>query len=259
MEYDLDMYDDEQNFFCRAQSTNINEELGQVEYIFSDKTGTLTCNIMEFKKFSTKTAAFDVTPEEDGSGNQLLDGPIDFATNPHGLEFKREKELKAMLKDYYHKDKQTLSDVLLHLAICHTVVVDKNKGVYNAASPDELSLVDGAKSLGFEFVGREPEGVLVVKDNFGYTLRYKVLNVLEFNSTRKRMSVILRNQQTGYIELYSKGADSIMEKLLKKGDREHDKFLEQTKNYIDAFSKEGLRTLMLTKKDVSEREYSAWL
>lgn len=50
-----------------------------------------------------------------------------------------------------------------------------------------------------------------------------------------------------------------MEKLLKKGDREHDAFLEKTKAYIDEFSREGLRTLMLTKKDISEREYSAWL
>jgi len=83
--------------------------------------------------------------------------------------------------------------VLLHLAVCHTVVVDKNKGVYNAASPDELSLVDGAKSLGFQFMGRETDNVLLVMDNFGYKLRYKVLNVLEFNSTRKRMSVIVRN------------------------------------------------------------------
>lgn len=61
MEYDLNIYDEDQHFFARAQSTNINEELGQIEYIFSDKTGTLTCNIMEFKKFSTKIAAFDVT------------------------------------------------------------------------------------------------------------------------------------------------------------------------------------------------------
>mmetsp|Transcript_41484 Transcript_41484/g.54586 ORF Transcript_41484/g.54586 Transcript_41484/m.54586 type:complete len:217 (+) Transcript_41484:1670-2320(+) len=108
-------------------------------------------------------------------------------------------------------------------------------------------------------MGRETDNVLLVMDNFGYKLRYKVLNVLEFNSTRKRMSVIVRNQQTGYIELYSKGADSIMEKLLRKGDREHDEFIQRTKDYIDSFSKEGLRTLMLTKKDVSEREYSSWL
>ena len=109
--------------------------------------------------------------------------------------------------------------MLLHLAICHTVVVDKNKGVYNAASPDELALVEGAKAEGYEFIGRETDNVIVVKDSLGYTLRYKVLNVLEFNSTRKRMSIILENQQTGYIELYSKGADSIMEKLLKRGDK----------------------------------------
>ena len=63
---------------------------------------------------------------------------------------------------------------------------------------------------------------MLMYDNHGYKLRFQVLNNLEFNSTRKRMSVIVRNQQTGYIELYSKGADSIMEKLLKKGDAEHD-------------------------------------
>ncbi len=49
-----------------------------------------------------------------------------------------------------------------------------------------------------------------------------------------------------------------MEKLLKTGDSEHDKFIEQTREYINQFSKEGLRTLMLTKKDVSQREYDAW-
>ena len=148
--------------------------------------------------------------------------------------------------------------MLLHLAICHTVVVDKNKGVYNAASPDEQALVEGAKEQGYEFLGRETDNVIVVRDSQGYTLRYKVLNVLEFNSTRKRMSIILENQQTGYIELYSKGADSIMEKLLKRGDKTHDDFIEQTKAYIDDFSKEGLRTLMLTKKDISQREYDSW-
>lgn len=97
-----------------------------------------------------------------------------------------------------------------------------------------------------------------MKDPAGYQLRYQVLNVLEFNSTRKRMSLIVKNYQTGYIELLSKGADSIMEKLLRAGNATEQKQLQQCQDYIDAYSREGLRTLMLTKKSIGSYEYAAW-
>ena len=146
LDWDVDMYDFDQNFSARAQSTNIMEEAGQVEYIFSDKTGTLTCNIMEFKKFSSKDASFCVCPEDQPfEPKPLPTDPADFVANPLGLEHRTDEELKTILSQTRHAEHAGVRDVLLHLAVCHTVVIDKQKGVYNAASPDELALVDGAK------------------------------------------------------------------------------------------------------------------
>ena len=87
-----------------------------------------------------------------------------------------------------------VKDVLMHLAVCHTIVIDKNTGEFNAASPDELALVEGARDFGFEFLGKQKDGSLYVSTPEGVKLSFRVLNVLEFNSTRKRMSVIVRDQ-----------------------------------------------------------------
>ena len=56
-----------------VQSSSLNEELGQIQYIFSDKTGTLTQNIMEFKMVDVKGKMYGTMPTDDNQ-NIKIDG-----------------------------------------------------------------------------------------------------------------------------------------------------------------------------------------
>lgn len=82
---------------------------------------------------------------------------------------------------------------------------------------------------------------------------FKVLRILEFNSDRKRMSVIIKTND-GKIVLLCKGADAVVEKLLIKGNKE----LKATKKAIDNWAETGLRTLLLAKKVISPEVYKKW-
>ena len=113
-----------------------------------------------------------------------------------------------------HVEHQSVAAVLIHLALCHTVVIDKRNGKFNSSSPDEIALLEGAKAQGYEFIGKREGNKMIVRVPSGDELSYTLLNVLEFNSTRKRMSVVLRDMQTQEIILLCKGADSIMLRLL---------------------------------------------
>lgn len=83
------------------------------------------------------------------------------------------------------------------LALCHTVVIEKKneKVFYNASSPDELALVNAAKYFGYTFIGRDSNSNMMIRKPNGSEETFELLNVLEFNSTRKRMSVIVKNSQ----------------------------------------------------------------
>ena len=81
----------------------------------------------------------------------------------------------------------------------------------SSASPDELALVQGAQQLGFSFEGKSAAGVISVKRRVDdECLQFQLLSTLEFTSKRKRMSVIVRDLQTGKIRLICKGADSVV-------------------------------------------------
>lgn len=109
-----------------------------------------------------------------------------------------------------------IEKLLLNLAICHTIIIEhkeQGKIIYNASSPDELALVNAARFFGVKFLDRDADNNIII-DFKGEILRYQLLNLIEFNSTRKRMSVVVRDPK-GVIKCLCKGADSVLFPLLK--------------------------------------------
>uniref|UniRef100_A0A8B9FYP6 Phospholipid-transporting ATPase n=1 Tax=Amazona collaria TaxID=241587 RepID=A0A8B9FYP6_9PSIT len=240
--WDLEMYYAVKDIPAKARSTSLNDQLGQIEYVFSDKTGTLTQNMMSFKKCCVNGTVYgnfrwkEVSQAEEPWG----DGPkVDFCD-------------VTLLEAAQRDNDPVLREFLRLLALCHTVMVEeKDQLVYQAASPDEEALVLAARNLGYIFLARTQDTITI--SELGKKRVYKVLAMLDFNSDRKRMSVLVRDPQ-GKIRLYTKGADTvILERLQKRGPNE-----TFTERALDHFAEETLRTLCLASKEVSEVEYSDW-
>ncbi|XP_007495297.2 phospholipid-transporting ATPase IB isoform X1 [Monodelphis domestica] len=249
--WDLDMYYVENDTPAMARTSNLNEELGQVKYLFSDKTGTLTCNIMTFKKCSIAGVTYGHFPELEREHSSE-----DFSQLPPSTSdscvFNDPRLLENIEND--HPTAPCIQEFLTLLAVCHTVVPenDGNTINYQASSPDEGALVKGAKKLGFVFTARTPDSVII--DAMGQEETFEVLNVLEFSSNRKRMSVIIRTP-SGQIRIYCKGADNVIYERLS----EDSQFKEQTLCHLEYFATEGLRTLCVAYADLSEEVYQQWL
>nr|XP_008119909.2 PREDICTED: phospholipid-transporting ATPase ID [Anolis carolinensis] len=141
------------------------------------------------------------------------------------------------------------------LSLCHTVMPEeKRKGmlVYQAQSPDEGALVTAARNFGFVFRARTPETITVVE--MGKTIVYELLAILDFNSVRKRMSVIVRCPK-GKVTLYCKGADTILYELL---DPSCGPMKEKTTYHLDEFAGEGLRTLVVAYRTLEQEYFENW-
>ncbi|KAK8511801.1 hypothetical protein V6N13_029393 [Hibiscus sabdariffa] len=270
---DIHMYYEEADKPAHARTSNLNEELGQVDTILSDKTGTLTCNSMEFIKCSVAGTAYGrgVTEVEramdrkKGSPVREQNGPNhveDSADIPaiKGFNFKDERIMNGHWVNEQRAD--VIQKFFRLLAICHTAIpeVDEQSGKisYEAESPDEAAFVIAARVLGFEFHKRTQTSISLheLDPVSGQTVDrlYKLLNVIEFNSSRKRMSVIVRDEE-GKILLLSKGADSVMFEMLAKSGRE---FEEDTREHINGYADAGLRTLVLAYRELSEDEYKVF-
>jgi len=151
---DLDMYYEKTDTPALCRTSSLVEELGQIEYVFSDKTGTLTCNEMEFRSCSIAGVVYADTVDETKRGDEedSKDG------------WKTFSELKTFLDagsnpfvdtgpGQNDKEREVMKEFLTLLAVCHTVIpeVRDDKMHYQASSPDEAALVTGAELLGYQF------------------------------------------------------------------------------------------------------------
>ncbi|EGR33523.1 phospholipid-translocating p-type flippase family protein, putative [Ichthyophthirius multifiliis] len=218
---------------ANVQSSNLNEDLGQIQCIFSDKTGTLTCNIMSFKSF-------------------YLDGKVYGDINAKGQKQKDIENVNFEDERILKEPKnQKIKDFLLHLACCHEIIYNEKVEKYQASSPDDLALVNFAKFCGFQYLGKDNDDIIQIKESEQNKIwKFKLLNLIEFTSDRKRMSIIIQDQETEKICLLIKGADSaIIPRFTSQ---------EQTPcllKILEEYSEIGLRTLVLGKKDISNQEY----
>uniref|UniRef100_A0A8C1LVW4 Phospholipid-transporting ATPase n=1 Tax=Cyprinus carpio TaxID=7962 RepID=A0A8C1LVW4_CYPCA len=245
--WDKDFFDPEIQEGALVNTSDLNEELGQVEYVFTDKTGTLTQNNMEFIECCIDGFQYkhrDTWSEVDGF--TVTDGPV------NKLQQKKEELF------------------LRALCLCHTVQVkeagseevltDQVDGIdemrpqleeergFIASSPDEIALVKGAMKYGFTFLGLESKS-MKIKNRENNIEEYKLLHVLNFDPVRRRMSVIVQTK-SGETLLFCKGADSSIFPRVKPEE------VDRIRMHVERNATEGYRTLCVAFKQLSAEEYA---
>ncbi|KAI3649549.1 hypothetical protein MP228_005181 [Amoeboaphelidium protococcarum] len=242
-----------------VRSSTIPEELGRIQYLMSDKTGTLTKNDMEMKKLHLGTASFSA---DDPSIYELL--------QPSGSGHPLSPSTPGHSKPYKSRDLSfRLSEFLLAMALCHNVTPVRDDNApnsstsdgandaisnnrpktqqYEASSPDEVAIVKFVDSVGIQLSDRSMTSITLQKQS--QQMQYEILNLFPFTSETKRMGIIVRDEDSR-ITFYLKGADVVMSKLVQYND-----WLDEE---CGNMSREGLRTLVFAKKSLSQEQYDSF-
>ncbi|KAG5483540.1 hypothetical protein CUR178_07862 [Leishmania enriettii] len=221
---------------CQPNTSNLNEQLAMVRFIFSDKTGTLTENVMKFKR-----------------GDAL------------GIPINAEKvdQIAARLrKEVESRELEPLQEYFLALALCNTVQPFKDDMadfgvVYEGSSPDEVALVETAAAAGYRLINRTTKAIAIILPNNTRKV-YNILATLEFTPERKMMSIIVEDNDTKKIMLYNKGADSFVRPQLSRAP-DVQAHMEKVDNSLTEMSALGLRTLLVCAREITRRQFDPWL
>lgn len=230
IQWDEKIYDAEEDVAAVTYNSGISEDLSQVEYICSDKTGTLTQNIMEFRRCSIS--------------GRVYGGDDDDIASP-----------KCSLGKDLAAGKEDVVRFAWALNVCHSILPeapsDGGEIIFKASSPDEAALVLATRSLGYE-LRSVTNGHINIRDQ-GTDVAYELLHTLDFTPERRRMSVIVRAKESGKVFLVSKGADDTMAaRCLPSA------LLNETIAQIEDFSSDGLRCLVVASREIPEAEYAEW-
>nr|CAD7457737.1 unnamed protein product [Timema tahoe] len=251
-----------------VRSTTIPEELGRISYLLSDKTGTLTQNEMVFKKLHLGTVSFSTETFDEVSSHLTT-------------AFTQQAQAESVGPSPTHKVRRSevtrVLEAVKALALCHNVTPvyeeqeleeshspgsgsmesqteadqhywqqKQESCVYQASSPDEVALVRWTEEVGLPLVRRDLVN-MQLRTPSGQVLSFTILQIFPFTSETKRMGIILKEDQSGEIIFYLKGADVVMSGIVQYND-----WLEEE---CGNMAREGLRTLVVAKKSLTEEQY----
>ncbi|KIM57827.1 hypothetical protein SCLCIDRAFT_129566 [Scleroderma citrinum Foug A] len=245
-----------------VRTSTLPEELGRIEYLLSDKTGTLTQNEMEMKKLhmGTMSYGFDSMDEvahhlATAFGAEHGKHPVSRVRRVNAPLVGRQPSIAtgAQLATRGRRDMSSrLRDVVLSLALCHNVTpVTNDDGTitYQASSPDEVAIVKWTESVGLTLVFRDRTR-MELQTPTGSRLSYDILELFPFTSESKRMGIVVRETQTGELLFLQKGADVVMARIVQRND-----WLEEETGNM---AREGLRTLVVARKRLPPQHYAAF-
>ncbi|ODV89748.1 hypothetical protein CANCADRAFT_58598 [Tortispora caseinolytica NRRL Y-17796] len=226
-----------------VRTSTIPEDLGRIEYLLTDKTGTLTQNDMRMRKLHIGTVSYSsesmdelklyIAETDKINASQITHN----STQPVGQRGRRDIGNRVR-------------DIVICLAVCHNVTPTEEENgevTYQAASPDEIAIVKWTESIGIRLHRRDRTSITLYNSELHTYTHFKILRIFPFTSESKRMGIIVQDEARDEIWFFEKGADTVMTKIV----QQNDWLEEETGN----MAREGLRTLVIASKKLSDELY----